>query len=64
LTIKDLLGGLSSKEKALLMYAFEHDLSQYVTLKGNGFIGVNVTHIQHLEIEQSTGVWAAGKVKG
>jgi len=64
MTIKETLSSLTDKEQRLLMYAFEHSLSQHVTITGNKFIGVNVTHIRSLEIEQEAGVWAVGKVKG
>ena len=64
MTIKETLVALKDKERRLLMYAFEHDLSQHVSTPDNGFIGVNVTHIRSLEIIQEAGVWAVGKVKG
>jgi len=64
MTIKETLSSLSDKERRLLMYAFEHSLGQHVTLPDNRFIGVNVEHIKNLEIEESAGVWAVGKVRG
>ncbi len=64
MTIKETLNSLSEKEHRLLMYAFEHDLGQHITLPGNRFIGVNVEHIRRLEINETAGVWAIGKVKG
>ena len=64
MTIKETLSTLSDKEQRLLMYAFEHDMGQHVTLEGNRFIGVNVGHIKSLEVEDSAGVWAIGRVKG
>lgn len=63
MTIKETLTSLTDKERRLLMYAFEHSLSQYVSIQDNRFIGVNVTHIRSLEINQEAGVWAVGKVK-
>ena len=64
MTIKATLAAISDKERQLLMYAFEHGISQHVSLEGNRFIGVNVTHIRSLEIEQEAGVWATGRVRG
>ena len=64
MTIKETLNTLSEKERRLLMYAFEHDLGQHVTISGNRFIGVNVEHTKSLSVEESAGVWAIGRVKG
>jgi hypothetical protein len=46
------------------MYGFENSFSQYICLPGGRFIGVNIGNVKHLEIEQSAGVWAIGKIKG
>lgn len=64
MTVKDILDNLDPKAKQLLMYAFEHEFSQYITLPGNTFIGVNVDPIKHLEIQSKAGAWSIGKVKG
>ena len=64
MTIKETLNALSEKEHRLLMYAFEHGIGQHITLDDNRFIGVNVEHTKSLEIEESAGSWAIGKVKG
>lgn len=64
MTIKETLNSLSEKERRLLMYAFEHEIGQHITLDDNRFIGVHVEHTKSLEIEESAGVWAMGKVKG
>lgn len=42
------------------MYAFEHNLSQYIHLPDNEFIGVNVQHLKHLFVRESAGVWSVG----
>lgn len=62
--IKEVLEHLKPEEKRLLMYAFENEFSQHVTLKDNKFIGVNVHNIKHLQIEEQAGKWAYGTVKG
>ena len=60
--IKEILDNLHPQERRRLMYAFEHDMGQFVEYKEGKFVGVNVTHIRHLTIEESAGVWAAGNI--
>lgn len=62
--IKDIIDRLEPEQKRQLMYAFEHQFAQYVSLPENKFVGVNVSPLKHLEIEKSAGVWAYGTVKG
>lgn len=61
--IKDVLDTLDHKEKRLLMYAFEHDLTQYINLEDGQYIGVNTNRLKHLVPDQEAGVWSIGKVK-
>ena len=60
--IRDRLEQLKPEQKRQLMYAFEHDMGQYVKLNENYFIGVNVKPIRNLEILESAGVWAYGRI--
>ena len=62
--IKDIIDKLEPEQKRQLMYAFEHQFAQYVSLPNNKFVGVNISPLKHLEIEESAGVWAYGEVKG
>lgn len=48
----------------MLMYAFEHKITQHVELADRRFIGVNVKHIKHLKVTEEAGDWAIGEVKG
>ena len=63
-TIKETLDSLRDHERQQLFYGFEHSFAQYVILPGGRFIGVNIGNVKHLEIEQSAGVWALGKIRG
>lgn len=62
--IKEILDKLKPDQKRLLMYAFENEFSQYITLPDNKFIGVNAHNIKHLQVEEQAGKWAYGSVKG
>lgn len=61
--IKLILDSLHPEQRKLIFYAFEHDMSQYIKLDNNRFIGVNITHLPFLKIEESAGVWAIGEIK-
>ena len=63
-TIKETIDSLKEYERRQLMYGFENSFSQYICLPGGRFIGVNIGNVKHLEIEQSAGVWALGKIRG
>jgi hypothetical protein len=69
MSIKDVLDGLSDEQRRQLMYAFEHQFSQFIKLPKDTenktkFIGVNVKPIKHLRITEEAGVWATGEVLG
>jgi len=61
--IKELLRLLQPEQKKQLMYAFENEVTQYVKLPGNKFLGVNVGHLSCLVILESAGVWAYGELE-
>ena len=61
--LRDIINGLEPEQKRQLMYAFEHQFAQHVTLPGGKFVGVNVTS-KHLEITESAGQWSYGRIKG
>jgi len=61
--IKVILDQLTDEERRQLMYAFEHEFSQYIKLPLGKFIGVNVAPIVHLKIKESAGKWAYGDIK-
>jgi hypothetical protein len=61
-TLKNILDGLKSEERARLIHAFESHFSQYVTLPGDRFIGVNITHHNFIK-ETEAGVWSTGTIK-
>lgn len=62
--ISEIINNLQPKERQLLMYAFENEFSQYITLPGNRYIGVNTHSVKHLTIDESAGKWTYGKVRG
>jgi len=64
MSIKEVLNSLSDEQRRLLMYAFEHKITQHVELADRRFIGVNVKHIKHLKVTEEAGDWAIGEVKG
>ena len=60
--LKKELDRLDDQKRSLLMYAFEQGLSQYVEIR-DGFIGVNVENIEHLEIIEQKGAWSYGRIR-
>jgi len=60
MTIKEILNSLDALDKAKLMYAFEHGLSQFVEFEQGQFIGVNTDYIKRLKSETTVGVWSIG----
>ena len=63
-TMRDRLGNLSLEQQRQLQYAFEQQFAQYVEVGADKFVGVNVQHIAHLQIEESAGTWSYGTIKG
>ncbi len=62
--IKQLLDKLKHEERRQLMYAFEHQVSQYIELPDGKYLGVNTQHIKHLQAEEVAGSWSYGIIKG
>ena len=60
--IREILDSLPVSEKNRLMLAFEQDFEQYVELPNDHFIGVNVGPVRHLNVTESAGQWAYGKI--
>ena len=60
--IRDMLQKLTKMQLSQLKCAFEQDIAQYIVLDGDIFVGVNVEPLTNLEIQDSQGVWACGKV--
>ena len=44
------------------MYAFEEEIAQYIELGDGTFLGVNVDCLKNLEILETAGVWAYGRI--
>ena len=63
MSIKTILDSLSDEQRRQLMYAFEHEFSQFIKLPENKFIGVNISPIGHLKIQEAVGKWAYGDIK-
>lgn len=64
-TIKSTLLSLTPDKQALLMYAFDNNLSQYVEFEANKFIGVNIkkNNFPNFKIEEQAGDWSKGAIK-
>lgn len=61
ITLKSLLESLPKEDHARLMHAFNHELTQFVSLPSGMYLGVNTKHIRHLEPKIEAGAWAYGK---
>jgi len=57
MTIREVLDDLDAAKRAQLMYAFEHDLTQFIEFEAGRFIGVNTDFVKHLKVETSAGKW-------
>jgi len=62
MTIKEAFDLLNKNQKATLLYAFEHGLSQHIELSDSRYIGVNINS-KNLQPINNTGVWSYGEVK-
>jgi len=63
MTMLDRLNNLTVDQRRRLQYAFENQFSQYVEIGNGKFVGVNVTTLKHLKIEESAGTWVYGEIK-
>jgi hypothetical protein len=61
-TIKEILDSLKDEDRRLLMYAFQHELGQFVRLDDGRYVGVNVKSFKQLRMEMETGVWSYGVI--
>lgn len=63
-TIKQILDSLKPEEKARLMLAFEHGVSQYVKMSDGRYIGVYLQPLAHLtpDPKMCAGAWSVGAV--
>jgi len=58
--IRDILNNLSEDDLAKLMFAFEQELSFYIELSNNTFIGVNIHEGRRFKIIERAGYWSYG----
>lgn len=63
LMLQKVLNNLPELDRAVLMYAFENDISQFVYLRNNKFIGVNVQPIKGMLILETKGSFTYGEFK-
>lgn len=62
-SIRAILAMLDVKKREQLQYAFEEGLTnQYVEYAPGRFIGVNVSNMPNLQIEQTVGAWSSGVI--
>lgn len=64
ISIKDILGTLTKNQAAILNYAAEHGISQFIEFSPGKFIGVDAERIPYLNIERTTGRWSVGSIRG
>ena len=61
--IKEILSNLQPEQHRQLMCAFEQGFTQIVIYEPGKFIGVNVSHISNLDLQNQEGVWSCGEIK-
>jgi len=61
--IRQELSNLKPFEREQLKYAHQYNISQYIKLPNNRFIGVHCATIRHLIIEESTNDWYIGRIQ-
>ena len=64
MTIGEILSMLSPNNQAILQYAHEHQLSQYIEFSPGKFIGVHAERISYLAVEATVGDWSIGTIRG
>lgn len=65
MTLKSVLDSLKPEQYRRLMFAFEHDIEQWVVLENNKFLGVNIVRVPFLvpDPKMTAGRWCYGDVK-
>ena len=61
--IKKRLELLAQEQRDQLMYAFENGFTQIVVDNKDEFIGVNVENVGNVDILESHGSWALGRIR-
>lgn len=63
-TIKAILDSLAPAERDAINYAFSCEVTYYVALPDDKYIGVNVGTVAHLfpDPELSRGAWSVGRI--
>lgn len=61
MNLSEIISNLKSEEKAKLMYALEHQLSSFVSLINNQYVGVNIV-APNFTKEITHGAWSYGKI--
>ena len=60
--IKELLNLIPDQQRKQLMFAFEQNTNQIITLDDDKFLGVNVPDVSHLAIEETAGAFSYGSI--
>ena len=60
--IKEVFNSLSEDQRKVLILALDRKEGLLIEYKPQLFIGVNIEHFTNLEITESSGVWAVGKI--
>lgn len=63
-TIREAIDSLTQDKRRVLIYAFEHGLSQIVE-DGTSFVGVNIDprSYPNISIQNTVGAWSTGIVR-
>lgn len=61
--IKELFNLIPEQQRKQLMFAFENNTDQIITLDDDKFLGVNVPDVDYLEIEEQAGAFSYGRMK-
>ena len=60
--IKELINLLPVQQRKQLMFAFEQNTYQIITLDDDKFLGVNVADVAHLVVEETAGAFSYGSI--
>lgn len=63
MTLKQALDMLPPEKKAVLMFAFEQQIPQYVELSDGKYLGVKADVFPNLSPETTLGDWSFGAIK-
>jgi len=60
--LRDIIKALGEADRKQLLYALEQELTSWVKLPEQKFVGVNITTLPQLTIIESQGPWSYGAI--